>query len=297
MKSELKEFFHYSRGQRIALLVLLFLLFAGILTNVYLSLPGKQHPRDFSEFRREIQAFLDAGEQSKASDTLSVKRQWESAAAPRMFRFNPNALPEAQWKQLGLKDWQIRIIKRYEAGGGKFRSKEDLRKMYGISPDDFNRLEPWIELPATHAADSLQTRPRKNNIPTIEINSADSTALQLLPGIGPYMASNIIRYRNKLGGFSRHEQLLEVFRMKEETYQQIREYVVIDTTQIQPGIKPNTSDYWALVKHPYIDKTLAYSITAHRQRYGKLKSADDFRKIEGLTDSLYQVLRPYLLIE
>lgn len=296
MKSELKDFFHYSRGQRIALLIILALLVAGVLANAYLALPGKQSQRDFSEFRERIQAFLEAGKQASVADTLSRKKQWESPVV-RMFRFNPNDLPEAQWKQLGLKDWQIRIIKRYEAGGGKFRSKEDLRRMYSLSAEDFNRLEPWIELPATIARDSLQTRSRKSLIPTIEINTADSTALQLLPGIGPYMASNIIRYRNKLGGFIRHEQLREVYRMKEETFLQIREYIIIDTNQIQGSVKPNTSDYWALVKHPYIDKTLAYSITTHRQRFGKIKSAEEFRKVEGLTDSLYQVLRPYLLIE
>ena len=45
----------------------------------------------------------------------------------------------------------------------------------------------------------------------VELNSADSTTLQLLHGIGPAFARRIVRYREKLGGFSNKEQLLEVY--------------------------------------------------------------------------------------
>ena len=33
---------------------------------------------------------------------------------PESFPFDPNGLPAESWKRLGLKDWQIKIIKNYE---------------------------------------------------------------------------------------------------------------------------------------------------------------------------------------
>ncbi len=44
----------------------------------------------------------------------------------------------------------------------------------------------------------------------ITVNQADPALLQIIPGIGPELASRIIDKRDELGGFSAPEQLLEV---------------------------------------------------------------------------------------
>jgi DNA uptake protein ComE-like DNA-binding protein len=196
-----------------------------------------------------------------------------------------------------LKDWQIKVIKNYEAKGGRFSTKSDVQKMYGISAADYARLEPWISLPDTVAFQGPATSYNKYRGEVVELNSADSAGLLKLPGVGPYMASNIIRYRNKLGGYTHTGQLLEVYRMQPETFAKISDRIRIDTLLVVPGVKINTSDFFLLLKHPYISKPLAYSITAHRQRYGKFRTIDDFRKVEGVNDSIWLILRPYLNCE
>ena len=44
----------------------------------------------------------------------------------------------------------------------------------------------------------------------ININQANPALLQIIPGIGPELASRIINKRDERGGFSSPEQLLEV---------------------------------------------------------------------------------------
>lgn len=45
----------------------------------------------------------------------------------------------------------------------------------------------------------------------VNLNDADTTTLMLIHGIGPTFASRIVRYRDRLGGFTHKEQLLEVY--------------------------------------------------------------------------------------
>lgn len=64
----------------------------------------------------------------------------------------------------------------------------------------------------------------------IELNSADTTELKKLHGIGSKLSQRIVKYRTKLGGFSSKEQLRSVYGLSEETYQQIETHIWVDTT-------------------------------------------------------------------
>jgi competence protein ComEA len=95
----------------------------------------------------------------------------------KLFAFNPNHLPDAQWKKLGLIDQQIKVIKNYEAKGGRFYNKQDLKKIYVITADDYNRLQAYISLP-----DKADYQAKTFTGIVIEINTADSAKLTQHPG-------------------------------------------------------------------------------------------------------------------
>ncbi len=67
----------------------------------------------------------------------------------------------------------------------------------------------------------------------IELNSADTTELKKLRGIGSKLSQRIVKYRTKLGGFSSKEQLKAVYGLSEETYEAILPHVWVDSTAIQ----------------------------------------------------------------
>ena len=98
----------------------------------------------------------------------------------------------------------------------------------------------------------------------VELNSADTTRLKQLRGIGSGYAKMIVAYREKLGGFYKAEQLLEVYKFPDETYQKIKHQLSVDTTLIRK-IKVNTATVKELKNHPYISYYQALSIVENRE--------------------------------
>ena len=54
----------------------------------------------------------------------------------------------------------------------------------------------------------------------VELNSASEQLLSYVSGVGPQIASNIVKYRNENGGFRNRKQLLKVPRLGEKAYEQ-----------------------------------------------------------------------------
>ena len=98
----------------------------------------------------------------------------------------------------------------------------------------------------------------------VELNSADTTRLKQLRGIGSGYAKMIVSYREKLGGFYTSAQLLEVYKFPDETYQKIKNQLQVDTTLIRK-IKVNTATVKELKAHPYISYYQALSIVENRE--------------------------------
>lgn len=63
------------------------------------------------------------------------------------FLFDPNKPDSVEWLKLGLSSRQIRTVYNYVSKGGKFRFREDFRKIYGISEEQFEKLMPYVDLP------------------------------------------------------------------------------------------------------------------------------------------------------
>ena len=61
----------------------------------------------------------------------------------------------------------------------------------------------------------------------LDINQADSEALQALPGIGEVLAARIIAYRDENGPFSSPDQLMNVEGIGEKRLEAILDYITI----------------------------------------------------------------------
>jgi competence ComEA-like helix-hairpin-helix protein len=65
----------------------------------------------------------------------------------------------------------------------------------------------------------------------IDINAASGDELQQLPGVGPAMAAEIIRFREKSGPFRQPEDLLAIPRITRRTLERLRPYIVVKQNQ------------------------------------------------------------------
>lgn len=234
----------------------------------------------------------------------------------RLFRFDPNGLPTDQWLLLGLSERQAASIHRYESRGGRFRTKADLARMRVIDPDLFARWEPYILLPdqlpsgkAPHEAkpgkwpdDSSGTRrPWPDNrgaTSLVELNKADSTALVAVRGIGPAFARSILRYRDRLGGYTSLNQLQEVpiLRNKPDAVFELKSRLTVDPS-LARTFNLNTCTVEELGPHPYMGWKVARALLAYRDQHGPFRTVDEISGCVLVTDSIRLRMAAYLTID
>jgi hypothetical protein len=178
--------------------------------------------------------------------------------------FNPNKYPTEAWRKMGFTDKQIRNIKNYEAKGGKFKRKEDVKKIYSISDVEYEIIEPFISIPSLYKSKTGKVTTKKaiaktQDFSIIEINSASSADLETSLNLTPYLAKRIISYKNVLGGYINKNQLKEVYGLSENIYNTFEKYIEIDTSLITK-IDMNNVEFKQLLKHPYFDYNTTKSI-------------------------------------
>jgi DNA uptake protein ComE-like DNA-binding protein len=204
----------------------------------------------------------------------------------------------------GLPVRMIRTIGRYQENGGRFRRPEDLLRIYGMDPVHFQKILPFVKISKD---DSFERRhysnvheyPKKNSFsrtpPTaIDINLADSTAWESLPGIGPVLASRIIRFRDKLGGFVSVDQVSEVFGLPDSTFQRIEPRLRAEAPGVVVPILVNQASADQMANHPYISRKLSALLVAYRKQHGPFREAKDLMAIPLVDSSLFKRIAPYV---
>lgn len=316
-KNIIRDYFTFNRRERNGVFVLLSIILVLILYLSFSDFFFSKEKIDFAKFEKEISWF--EAQQKCSSDSISSEKNYfasgstsEPDSAER-FAFNPNNLPEEDWRRLGLSDRQIRTIKNYESKGGKFRAKEDLKKMYCITPQFYASLEPYIQIPEFKILQSKQqvqtplsldnraksegwARSSGVGGEVIELNSADTSDLKTLKGIGSIFAKRILKYRDQLGGFVRKDQLIEVYGFDQEKLKLVSPQVTLDTSTIKK-ININSASVEDLKKHPYMNKKAAIAIYMHRVNKGDFKSVREIKDLNFVDDELYNKIAPYLKAE
>jgi competence ComEA-like helix-hairpin-helix protein len=225
-----------------------------------------------------------------------------------LFYFDPNAIPSSEWKRLGLRDKTIQTIEKYLNKGGHFYKPDDLQKIYGLHKDEFERLAPYVKIEAStsKSKDELvsikskdETQPGKiytSRYTAIDINSADTSAFISLPGIGGKLASRIVTFRDKLGGFYSVEQVGETYGLADSTFQKIKQYLKLDNISVKK-ININTATIDEMKAHPYIKFGIANPIIAYRTEHGAFSKIEDIKKVMAVTDEIYKKIAPYLSLQ
>lgn len=245
--------------------------------------------------------------------------------------FDPNTADSTVLLGLGLQSWQVRSIYKYRANGGVYTCPEDFARLYGLSVKKYRELKPYIRIgddyrPASEVVHSQRHtaytsgRHGDNNSTAVvndgngnsdnssstqghvqklkagevlSLNSADTLALRKVPGIGPFFARKIARYRESLGGFVSNEQLLEIPDFPESALP----YLNVTATDVAHIKKLNINKATAeqLRKHPYITYMMAKQIMDYRRLRGNINSLNDLRLLPMFTTEVIEKLRPYVI--
>lgn len=242
----------------------------------------------------------------------AARKNYYYASSPKKverFTFDPNTADSTQLLRLGLQPWQVRNIYKYRAAGGIYRQPIDFAKLYGLTVKQYRELEPYIRISSDYLPASTLVKERANYSPKttkdtvvvyqrpmkikatehIVLNTADSTALTTIPGIGPYYARRIIQYGNRLGGYVSVEQLDEIDNFPTEA----KQYLVINNPAPKK-LNINQLSLNELRRHPYINFYMAKAITDYRRLHGTIKSLNELRLIKDFTPEAIKRLTPYV---
>ena len=221
---------------------------------------------------------------------------------PETFPFDPNTADSTQLLRLGLQPWQVRNIYKYRARGGIYRKKEDFARLYGLTVKDYRRLEPYIRissdyLPAStlvkeehYERDTLRYPVKIAQGEQVVLNTADTTVLRKVPGIGAYYAAQIVRYGQRLGGYVSIDQLDEIDGFPQDA----KKYFVVQDAHPQQ-LNVNHLTLQQLRRHPYINFYRAKAIMDYRRLHGNLKSLQDLRLSKDFPPEVIERLSPYVI--
>jgi len=285
MKAYFKNYLSVTKKEWNGMVVLIILMALVLAAPYVYQMFRKDNIINFNEFDKAV-TLLSKGK--KVSSTGNSWANESKVANAKLFTFNPNELSDAGWQELGLSERQIKVIKNYEEKGGRFYTKADVKKMYSITNADYQRLEPYINIPEIYHH-TEKAAPGE----VIEVNSADSAKLTRIRGIGPAFAMRIIRYRERVGGFYNKEQLKEVFGIDEAKYTEIQGGITVDNKHITK-MNVNAASLNELRRFPYLSFKQANAILEYHNQHGDYASIDDMKNIAILDDGILRKIEPYL---
>jgi competence ComEA-like helix-hairpin-helix protein len=288
MKAHIKNYLSITKKEWNGMVVVIILMTLVLAAPYVYQANRKDNTINFNAFDKAA-AILNKAKSNLPDDELPAGNK-KLINAP-LFTFNPNDLPLADWERLGLSAHEAQVIKNYEAKGGRFYSKEDVKKIYSITDADYKRLEPYINLPAS---DHYTKKAAPGVI--IEINTADSAKLTMIRGIGPSFARRIVRYRERIGGFYNKEQLKEVFGVDDAKYAEIKNEVAVDGKRVT-RLNVNTATFDQLRRFPYLSFKQMNAILEYRNQHGDYESLADMKNIVILDDGILRKIGPYLVFK
>lgn len=295
-----KDFFYYSRSERRAVYVLLVLIALLVVAIVVVS-----------ERREPLDDGVVPLDSVKRKQTVAMPEKRKAVEMeilePVLAPFDPNLADSIELFRLGLPRYVVRNVLKYRQKGGRFRTAESFARIYGLTEEKFLELKPYIRISETFVRkqkpfrrdSSRKVKPQMRDTlkriykypegTYVDVNTADTTELKKIPGIGSGIAGMIVGYRNRLGGFCSLEQLMEV---KYVTLEML-EWFKLEPFSVRK-LDINRAGLDKLRAHPYLNYYQAKVIVEHRRKNGDIKSLSQLSLYEEFTEKDLMRLLPYV---
>lgn len=296
-KDSWKALFSFSRRERIGVMLLLLGVAVAFIWPCFLSSSAEGPDEELVwQASRHLVAGLDSIS-VKSRDEVAVntggleqngrgveksgwwkRKEYEEEGSgsrtPVLFSFDPNTISAGEWRRLGVKERTVRTVMHYIAKGGRFRKAEDLRKIYGLSAEMFEKLVPFVKIASLAMADSAGVRngtakgDEENRMAKWKYNDRNTGGDH--PGFGASAADvrSLDGRADDIAGKVRGRRL-----------------------------DINQADSVAWEALPGIGGRLAQRILRFREKLGGFYSVDQLVDIYGLPDTVFRRLQPLLACE
>ncbi len=315
LKYWLRDYFGFSKKEINGFFVLSFLLLLMVIAPWFYPL-FTSPPKISSQDQIQLDSLLASLPEVQQTSQNYARKSYpprEKSKAKELFAFDPNTVSETELKRLGFSEYLTNNFLKYRSKGVKFYRAEQLKKIYGMEPDFFTQIEPYMTFPErakkqwkdkntekkNYANDDEQdTEPVKKYTKKVtqafDLNQADTSMLRQVKGIGPVLSQRIIEFREKLGGFIDIQQVREVYGISPETADELLKYASLTASADIKKLNINQASSKELGEHPYISKKQADVIVQYRTQHGDFKEPKDLMKIKILNEGFISKLAPYL---
>jgi len=299
----MRELFSFSKKERLGIVILFVVIFILMVVGKLIPHFIPSEKTDFSKWEAEVNAYLE-----------NSKKQIPEEKPLQLVVFNPNEVDSVRLTEMGVPSKVTANWLKYLAKGGRFRDKEGVKRIFGMTSALYEQLDRFILIPqasVSKVAEGKNTnfvksgneykhdtifpkyipKSKKEHVSALELNIADSVHLLEIPGIGPVFASRIIRYRTLLGGYYAVGQLKEIYGMREENFTAVEQYFTVDPKSLKT-FNINFATIQELGRHPYIGFRTARKICNLRDKKGKFSSPEDLSVVVA-SDSLKRLI-PYV---
>ncbi|MGE5317916.1 MAG: helix-hairpin-helix domain-containing protein [Chloroflexota bacterium] len=322
MKGILRQYLTFTKSERIGIILLFSVIVIIILVPHFL--PEKTINASSADelYKIEVNKYLQElkKEQSghRTYQSISpVDKSYRTNSYLSRFKpqpFDPNTISAQGYMEMGFSEKQAASMVKYREKGGRFVTKQDFNKLYVVDDETYAIFKAYISLPDTEeietselssnkdvvekftGAEGINSNSRSSSklIHVVELNSADSLQLISINGIGPVFASRIIKFREKIGGFARVEQLMDVYGIDSTRFPALKPQVRVDTTMVVK-LKINKVTLQELKSHPYFQNYyLAKAVIDRRIQKGGFKRPDEIKDLFKNRIDVFNKLIPYL---
>lgn len=232
--------------------------------------------------------------------------------------FNPNDLPQQGWEKLGFSPKQAETIMKYkQIIGGKFTSKEQIRKCFVIDDEKYAEMKAYILLPEKSKEDEkLSSKQIGKNIQYIKFNPNNYSEKDWQKlGFSSKQAISILKYKTILGGqFKTKEQIKKCYIISDEKYQEMEPYIdlpnnveykaelpkvenKVEKIELTEKFNPNNLNHEDWIKLGFTEQQVNTILKFKRSLGGKFKDAKTLKKCYAISEEKFNEIEPYLIFD
>jgi DNA uptake protein ComE-like DNA-binding protein len=228
---------------------------------------------------------------------------------PKMYPFNPNYITDYKGEQLGMSLLEIDRLLAFREKNKFINSKDEFQKVTKVSDSLLSIMSPYFKFPEWVINKRKQTSKNSDSfyrikkpevkrvLSSIDINKATAEDFRTINGIGSAFSERIIKYREKLQGFSLRSQLYEVWGLDKEIANKVLLVFKIIEKPLIKKKNVNTVSFKELLKNPYINYDLCVKIFNYRDEVAELQDISELKKIKDFPSDKYHRIVLYLLAE
>jgi competence ComEA-like helix-hairpin-helix protein len=228
--------------------------------------------------------------------------------------FDPNEASVQELQSVGMPAWLAQRIEKYRNSGGKFKQPSDLAKIYGMPPELFQRLEPFVAIAGDGGDDApiYANKQAKTRIALTDFDPNKSTEAEFVAlGLEERTARGILKYRDKGGRFKQADDFKKIYGVTSEQFEQLKPFIKIAMAEEAPvpatystaatkpakpavsiDINQASKEDWQKING--IGPHWANQIIWYREKMGGFSSVEMVAQTKNLPDSVFLKMKPFL---